>query len=399
MKTRHYLGQQPHITFTADWHELLTGDLRPGETLHIHYDPRRLPDGGQPVTITEQLTAVTVRARFRDGGPIDEVALPIPGGLREIFQEPATTRAAVLYGHLEVPADAQFISLWFVGTTLDGGERVDDDHGSTFLFSFPSCDLGTPKATVTTDGNGSFHIELAAAPTIHRITVRYRVVNDPTFTKREFDLTRNGADEQGRTLWRGSAAVASPAAIVRYKIHYWLGTHRFKEDNGSTYFLAPEPPADEVPQPPAELVDAARAFAVPATAQAQDAVHLRAHAIWQEEGRPQGRALDNWFAAREELADKGLGEGHYSAWQQGARVTVCASGHLPQGLRASLERHTGDGAFEYILLFRRMETRPDAPAREFTIERQVNARGSVAEVVIHDRRGPHPIKVGTKPPT
>jgi len=43
MFRRTFEGNAPHITFTADWRETTFGNLVPGRTVQILYDPARLP--------------------------------------------------------------------------------------------------------------------------------------------------------------------------------------------------------------------------------------------------------------------------------------------------------------------------------------------------------------------
>lgn len=261
MHPRHYLGRTPRLTFTSDFHELLTGDLVPGQTLHVQYDPRRLRIG-------ERIPPVTLHARFRDDGPVTDVPLHSPPGQVEALPDEATTRAAVMRALVDVPEDADFVSLWFTGVAVDGSIRTDDDGGRTFRLGFPSRDIGEVTATVlpaeSREGSGVFTVDVAALRGMNRISVRYHVVNDPVQAKGEFDLAPGSTpDAEGHAVWTGRAPVPSAKSVVRFKIHYWIDGERFKEDNASAYFLAPAPPREDVPPPPAALMEAARAFASP----------------------------------------------------------------------------------------------------------------------------------------
>ena len=407
MIPRTYVGQPARITFTSDFHELLTGDLRPGRPLHVSYDPRRLAESGESIAAGDPYRPIALHARFRAGGPEISVPLESPAGHIHTPLDETTTRAATLCAGIAVPEDAAFVSLWFTGTAADGGGRVDDDHGRTFLMRFPSLDIGTVTATVTGGRKGgTFAVTVPARSDVGRVTVRYRVVNAPGHPKGEFDLTRaTGVDPdgEGRLPWSGGAPVPSGSSVVRFKIHYWVGEARFKEDNASAYFLAPPPPAEDIPPPPSALLEAARRFAAAAPsfpgAPAEDAVRQRAYEIWEEEGRPAGRALDHWYAAREEVAPKALGDGRYTAWRSGGVVTVRATGTLPQlGWRATLERNHAGAGIEYLLLFRAV-TPPGEPKTEaFAIERSISHGDSATEIVVHDRRGRHVVAIGNDPP-
>jgi hypothetical protein len=49
-------------------------------------------------------------------------------------------------------------------------------------------------------------------------------------------------------------------AVVRFKLFYRMGRHRFKDDNGGHYYVAPQPEPERPPPPAAELAKAALAW-------------------------------------------------------------------------------------------------------------------------------------------
>lgn len=382
MTERHYLGQPAHLTFTADYHELLTGDLLPGRPLGISYAPARLarPGGIMPAGLPDW--PVTMHVRFGEHMPPLSLPLRSSAGMLHTPLQEITTRAAVLSAVIQVPAEARHVALWFTGRAADGSQMVDDDFGRTFVLRFPSRDLVAVQGTV--EGRTA-RIVVSATPAVERVSVRYRVVNDPRHARGEFELKRGQASGAG-IRWDGAVPVFSAHAILRYKLHYWIAGQRFKEDNASAYFLAPTPPAEEVPPPPTALIQAARRFAV-YTADDPQALRERAHAIWLEEGRPTGRHLDHWFAAKEEVAAKALGEGSYSAWMEDGILTIRATGTLPRGSRASLERLHGDQP-GFILFFRHFAAGKDDSTVPFAVETRT-AIGPQDCVLLFDRHGAH----------
>jgi hypothetical protein len=132
-------------------------------------------------------------------------------------------------------------------------------------------------------------------------------------------------------------------------------------------------------------------------------IRQRAYDIWVAEGRPASSALDDWYQAKEEVAAyKALGSANYTAVQHGSVVTVTASGVLPRGgMRASLEDDRLEpndpdfpGVFlSYMLLFRQCGSFGDIGPVPFETSAQFEYRGSVFEVVIFDRHGPHRLAV------
>jgi hypothetical protein len=131
----------------------------------------------------------------------------------------------------------------------------------------------------------------------------------------------------------------------------------------------------------------------------EEEVRARAHAIWEMEGRPEGRALDHWYQAKEQLtAYKALGRGEYEAWQQGSVVITRATGTLPgQGFEAFLEPNriesndpeSGNAFLGYMLVFRQVRPGPNQEPTPFAVERQFEYRGSVFEVLVYDKDGAH----------
>jgi hypothetical protein len=117
---------------------------------------------------------------------------------------------------------------------------------------------------------------------------------------------------------------------------------------------------------------------------ADEDVRRRAHEIWEAEGHPDGRALNHWFQAKEELtAYKALGEAEYEAWQEGAVVTTRAKGMLPgRGFTAFLEVNriepgdpkAGSAFLGYMLMFRQTNPGPDQEPTPFMVERTFEYR-------------------------
>ena len=264
MIRRDYIGSPARITFTHDWHELLTGDLRPGHDLGINYDPLRIVPRDEPVAFGDPAWPVFAHARFRSNGPVTDVELVSPAGLVETPVIDPTGRGSMLYGNVTVPEDAELVSIWFTYRTTRGEERRDDDNGITFCFRFPSQDIVPRAATVTPEvrtESAQFAVELAAVPEVEKVAIRYHVVNDPRAAAGEVDLRRSSEhDEEGRIIWSHAGVSVPVGALIKYKVHYWIGGFRYKEDNSSSYFLAPQQPAETVPPPPKELIEAVRSW-------------------------------------------------------------------------------------------------------------------------------------------
>jgi hypothetical protein len=87
------------------------------------------------------------------------------------------------------------------------------------------------------------------------------LVNHSEIRKSEHDLEARDRDEDGEKVWELSPLEVPGNAIVRYKLYYWIGGVRYKDDNAGEYYLAPQPPPETVAPPPPDLLDAAKRWA------------------------------------------------------------------------------------------------------------------------------------------
>lgn len=254
-------GMPARITFTMDYHELLTGDLRPGEALSLSYDPLRIATTDEPVVHGDPARPVMAHARFRVGGHVQSVRLATNGMTTTVTEDPTGHRGLMYSGDILVPADAHFVSIWFTCQSRGGQQLTDDAGGSTYCFRFPSQDILIRTATVIQKPGtdlASFAVELESIQPVQRVSVRYHVQNKPEAPTGDIELQRSGTDEETqRQIWSGSEMVPVDS-LIKFKVHYWLGDVRYKEDNSSSYFMAPQRPVPEALAMPDALAEAAR---------------------------------------------------------------------------------------------------------------------------------------------
>lgn len=61
-------------------------------------------------------------------------------------------------------------------------------------------------------------------------------------------------------------------------------------------------------------------------------IHERAHALWEQEGRPEGRHLDHWERARKEIDERSESDGALSNTEESPEASVgAATGLHPSG--------------------------------------------------------------------
>lgn len=262
MVQRRASGLPARITFTRDFHTLLTGDLCRGRPLQIAYDPLRIVPAHAPIKCGEPARPVIAHARFRPEGALISLPLHSLSGIIAAPTADASRRASLVTGVLAVADDAERVSLWFTYVAGDGSEHRDDDNGATYRFRFPCQDLSVERAAVIPLPGGdaaAFALEVASVPDVERMQVRYRILGNPGTPAADADLVA-GDDPTGGKRWTSLPLPVPSGAVVRFKLFYWVGGVRFKDDDGGHYFLAPMPDDQPIPPPPPALLAAARSW-------------------------------------------------------------------------------------------------------------------------------------------
>lgn len=264
MIARQFTDVPPRITFTADFHELVRGDLVPGETVTLRYDPARIVPPGEGYEFGDPAHRIVVHVLFPPHRDIVSIPLWSPSGMLESPDKDATGGGDMLVATAEIPADATAMVLWFIHDGPYGGTGYDSDFGRNFQFGFTSRQIEPVEATLrpTQSGNAAaFAIKVAAAPEVLRVVMRMRVVATPALPKSEHDLKRTGARQtDGWSLWGFGPVEVPSGAVVQFKLYYWVGHARYKDDNSGLYYLVHAGAAERVPPPPAALAVAAKAW-------------------------------------------------------------------------------------------------------------------------------------------
>lgn len=261
MRQRQRAGKPAQITFTLDFHELVTGDLRPGGSLLLRYDPHRILPAGEPYRFGQPDRPVTAHLRFHEGGAAIDVVLASPSGVVPCPAVDPTGQGSMLSAQVDVPADADRVIVWFTYAGAASTVCYDSDYGADYRFGFPCREIGVVQATVGPGPDTSadrFELVVGAAPAVEAVTAPYTRVADPACTRYELRLQRTAeraADGQS-VLWSGSNDVPH-GAVLRFKVCYWIGGRRLVDDNTGAYYLAPEPEAERLPPPPPALIEAA----------------------------------------------------------------------------------------------------------------------------------------------
>ena len=235
MFRRTFADNAPHITFTRTWEQLPSGNLVPGSTVVIDYDPNRLPNersnyNGAPTW------SITAFYRFSPNGPIASQQLEIQTGdvVTRFSDDPV--EATMMTASINIPADAEELILWFLNTGRSGSEYWDSNLGQNYVFRFTSIDIQGENATVV---NGEFEIDLTALPIVENVTVDYKVINHPPMTG-SVPLTP-GAITNGRRAWSAHGITVPAGANVWFTFRYTVDGRPFIDDNDRAGFYAPKP--------------------------------------------------------------------------------------------------------------------------------------------------------------
>jgi Family of unknown function (DUF6209) len=264
VRQRLHAGKPAEITFTCDFHELVSGDLRPAGLLLLRYDPSRIVPADEPYRFGDPDRPVTVHIRFREGEAPTDVRLRSTSGIDACPDVDLTGQGSMLSGWVVLPDDAEHLEVWFSYPTASGAIRYDSDYGANYRFGFACREIDVVQATVTRQPDqlgDRFELAISTTQAVEDVTVAFSLVGDAACDKHELRLQRvsDYAAQEQWALW--SAAVDLPhGATARFKVCYWIGGRRLIDDNTGAFYLAPEPDPDNTPPPPPALLEAAAAW-------------------------------------------------------------------------------------------------------------------------------------------
>jgi hypothetical protein len=267
MIERSFAGKPPRITFTLDFHELVRGDLAPGRTVVLRYDPKRIVPSSEPYLFGDPDRPIIAHVQFRpDQPPLDRTLLYSCGSLKNPDVD-VTGGGDMLTAEFAIPPDAQNLTAWFSYISPVSGVHYDSDDGRNFHFGFPSCQIKVLSATVATDpatSDSRFALRVAAIKEVYRVLVRLRLIKHPDFGKAELDLSKTSdSTDEGWPIWELTGVNVRHGAVVQFKLYYWIGDISYKDDNSGLYYMAPQPEPEHVPAPPPALAQAAETWAGP----------------------------------------------------------------------------------------------------------------------------------------
>lgn len=257
MTARAEAGKPAQIRFTRDWHELLSGELRPTMPLILHYDPARIVPEGDGYMFGDPKRPITAWLDFGPGVERQAITLHSPAGMLPHPHHDATGHRSMLHARVDVPAQASGVTVSFSYLGHSGTLHRDDDLGKQYHFGFAVHDIAVREARVVEPGAAAparFALRVATHADVSAVRVRFRVIDRTRTEAQEADLRPSDEREaDGWCVWLLDGTPVPSGATLRYKLYYWRGGTRLKDDNAGHYYLAPPPPPEPVPPPPDEL--------------------------------------------------------------------------------------------------------------------------------------------------
>jgi hypothetical protein len=222
---RMFSNDPPRVMFTKDFRQLVQGDLLPGRQVTIVYDAERLPRERSYVNGT---AAWTIRCfyKFAEQGPVRWIDLWSETGviLTKNTDEPG--EGTMMTGRIDLPADADHLTLWFLNTGASAAEYWDSNFGRNYVLRFVVDDVEIAFVGVEHEANAPasrFRIDVLALPEVEDLIVLHRIMNDPAAPKDQdtrLPLDRQGPlTAAGKQRWSG-ATVVPVGAVVRFTLAY-----------------------------------------------------------------------------------------------------------------------------------------------------------------------------------
>jgi hypothetical protein len=247
----------PRITFTADFHELVRGNLKPEQTVTLRYDPRRIVPADEHYIFGDPAHRITAHMRFPPTDVVTATPLSSPSGMLASPDYDETGDGSVLVGHTAIPAGAREMAVWFEYESPHGPKRYDSDFGHNFHFGFPSLQVELLQTDVR---DGVFTAQVAASPEVDRLVLHWRIVGQETAGPKEIDLGRTDRrNAVGWPIWETEPIKVPRDVVVRLKLYYWTEGERYKDDNDGLYYSTART-EESVPPPPPELERAVRVW-------------------------------------------------------------------------------------------------------------------------------------------
>ncbi len=240
MLKRRARGQWPQVVFTSDFHELVRGDLGPGATCVLRYDPHRLVPESEIPRLPATQRPITAHVRFHPSGALWEEEMRFPKASRLLADNDPTGSGTMLETRFPLREGSDELETWFSYVNDAGQTEWDSAAGQNHWLRFPSHDLEILTASVTPQPQSAFdqfRLEVESVAAVDQVAVRWRYTRDISgpIEKRQLVTAVN----DGRKLWTlapasGHVASGSP---LSFDLVYEVGGRVFTDDNQGTWYV------------------------------------------------------------------------------------------------------------------------------------------------------------------
>ena len=240
MQLRQNAGFRPQITFTSDFHELVTGDLVPGPC-ELRYDPLRLVTAGDAATEHHNIRAYV---RFHPVGSEWQGTMDLPSGLPLAALADSTGQGFMLKTTFDIPQGCDELEVWFSCTHDDGRTHWDSDMGKNHWLRFGIADLTLKAAKIKiakkkTAAQDTFELDIATKSKVESVSVRWRLTNSPQAPRVITALTCSSDTATGKTWASPDGGIPVPkGAVVAFDIVYTVEGRAFTDDNQGRWYIA-----------------------------------------------------------------------------------------------------------------------------------------------------------------
>lgn len=121
------------VTFTGNFQQVISGELKPGAEVTILFDPNRLPfersldKKGKPAWI------ISAFYQFSPDGTVNEIKL-VPEKVSAGKKGAKVETEPFLKGEFTVPEGSEVAIIWFRNSGTTGKEYYDSDFGKNYRF-------------------------------------------------------------------------------------------------------------------------------------------------------------------------------------------------------------------------------------------------------------------------
>jgi hypothetical protein len=233
-------GSRPQITFTSDFHELVTGDLVPGPCT-LRYDPLRLVTLGDAA---QEAHHVRAHIRFHPLRTEWQGLLELPAGLPLADLADTTGQGFMLNTTFTLPEGCDELEVWFSCTQETGETHWDSDYGQNHWLRFGLSDLALDSAKIVPSKTkkspqDSFEITLTTHPRVEDVKVRWRLTTSSAFPRQISPLVVRGESADRRTWSAPSGGIPVPTgATLAFDLVYTVAGRPHTDDNQGRWYLA-----------------------------------------------------------------------------------------------------------------------------------------------------------------